>query len=288
MGRQPKRELVPKVLEVAKHFESFRPYSYPDPASPLGKATRGMKLRWGFRRAQDILETLPEKLQVLDGSPWTIGYGHTGGGTVKPSMGPWTEEQALKRLDIDLDEAQLHVEKLVKYPINAHQYGALCLLMMNTGPKPWLNSNLLRTINAGELDKVPEILKKWNKARNRDTGQLEPWPGLTRRRIAEADLWLTPVEVPEEIEEELPEDSQAPEPAEPKPLMKSRTVAGSTVATVGTAGAAATEQLEQIRGLSEPLVEASEIMKWVFIGATLVGIALIVYARIELWRKEKG
>lgn len=287
MARQPKRELPAKALEVAKEFESFRAYAYPDPASQLAKQTRGMRLRWGFRPAEEIFQQFPH-LRQLDGSPWTVGYGHTAGGTLDPNTGPWSHEQALRRLDIDMDEAQLHVERLVKYPINANQYGALCLLMMNTGPKPWIGSNLLKTVNAGELDKVPEILKKWNKARNKVTGKLEPMTGLTRRRVAEAELWLTPTEAEQEGIEELPDDSQAPEPAEPKPLSQSRTVAGSTVATIGTAGAAATEQLEQIRGLSEPLVQTSEIMKWVFIGATLIGIALIVYARLDQWRKEKG
>lgn len=299
MAHKPARVLPDIALNAAKEFEAFRPFAYPDPASPLAKATRGMKLGWGFKWAPEILDVLPSALRGLDGAPWTIGFGHTRSGTLPITVGRWTEANALLQLDIDMDEAQLYVEKLVKFPINDNQYGALCMLMMNTGPKAWPTSNLLKTINAGELTKVPEILKKWDKARNRDTGKLEPMAGLTRRRIAEALIWSTPVteakhkaaakEEQNLLEQKLLEqDSQRPEPSDSKPLRTSRTMAGSAAAAVGTAGTAASEQLEQIKGLAEPLMEISQVMKWVFIAATFIGIAAIVYARLDQWRKEKG
>lgn len=48
-------------------------------------------------------------------------------------------------------------------------------------------STLLRKLNAGDYDSVPEQLMRWNKARV--GGKMVPVQGLTNRRAAEAGLW---------------------------------------------------------------------------------------------------
>ncbi len=62
-----------------------------------------------------------------------------------------------------------------------------------------------------------------------------------------------------------------------KSLQASRTVKGGQVASVGVVGAALSDIASQVA----PLADYSEIIKWVFLGLTLTGVALTVWARID-------
>lgn len=66
-----------------------------------------------------------------------------------------------------------------------------------------------------------------------------------------------------------------------KPLSQSRTVKGGQAATVGVVGSVAAEAASQI----EPLVAYSDVLKWVFVGLTLLGIGVTIYARWDDRRK---
>jgi hypothetical protein len=68
-----------------------------------------------------------------------------------------------------------------------------------------------------------------------------------------------------------------------KSLAKSRTVQGASVATVGVSLAAA-ESVEQLKTHIEPLVGYSDNMKVIFLLISLLGIALVFYAR---WSDRK-
>lgn len=67
-----------------------------------------------------------------------------------------------------------------------------------------------------------------------------------------------------------------------KSLQASRTIKGGQVASVGVAGTALSDAANQLA----PLADYSETLKWVFIGLTVAGIALTVWARID--DKNKG
>lgn len=66
-----------------------------------------------------------------------------------------------------------------------------------------------------------------------------------------------------------------------KPLSQSRTVKGSQAATAGVVGSVAAEAASQI----EPLVAYSDVLKWMFVGLTLLGIGVTIYARWDDRRK---
>ena len=61
---------------------------------------------------------------------WTIGYGHTDG--VTPGMSI-SEKQAEKYLKDDLAAAGEQVGRLVKVPLNNHQFAALASFVFNVG-----------------------------------------------------------------------------------------------------------------------------------------------------------
>ena len=121
-----------------------------------------------------------------------IGYGQTkiNGATV--SMGQYiTQAQA----DLALEQELYHIQKLVKSHIrvelNPYQLGALTSLVYNAGTRVLTNSTLARKLNAGDYAGAAREFPRWNKANQ--GGRLVAFPGLTKRRLAEQKLFLTPV-----------------------------------------------------------------------------------------------
>ena len=111
---------------------------------------------------------------------WTIGYGHTKG--VKPNM-EITKEEAEKMLKEELPEYEGYVEKCVEVPLSQNEFDALVCWVYNLGPTNLLQSTLLKVLNQGQKEKVPEQIKRWNKAGGIVLN------GLVRRREAEALLF---------------------------------------------------------------------------------------------------
>ena len=109
---------------------------------------------------------------------WTIGYGHTK--DVEEGE-KWSEEKADFMLWRELeDEYEHYVNALVRVPLNQCQFDALCSWVYNLGPANLKRYSLLRFLNEGKYDEVPNQIKRWNKAGGKVLA------GLTRRREAEA------------------------------------------------------------------------------------------------------
>ncbi len=111
---------------------------------------------------------------------WTIGYGHIKGVQEGDVI---TEQQADEMLVEELYEYENYINTLVNVPLNQNQYDALVSWVYNLGSSNLQASTLLKVLNAGDYDNVPEQIMRWNKAGGK---VLE---GLTRRRQAEADLF---------------------------------------------------------------------------------------------------
>ena len=111
---------------------------------------------------------------------WTIGYGHTKG--VEPGD-EWSEDHANHMLEVELEEYEGYVSKYVTAPLGQNQFDALVSWTYNLGGGNLSASTMLKVLNAGEYDEVPNQMLRWNKAGGK---VLE---GLTRRRQAEADMF---------------------------------------------------------------------------------------------------
>ena len=136
-------------LELIKHFEGC-------PTDDEGNAV-------AYQDAVDV---------------WTIGYGHT---KDVQEGDKWSKEKADFMLWRELeDEYEEYVNNYVHVPITQQQFDALCSWVYNLGPSNLKRSTLLRKLNNGDYDEVPQQIKRWNKAGGK---VLE---GLTRRREAEA------------------------------------------------------------------------------------------------------
>ena len=112
---------------------------------------------------------------------WTIGYGHT---KDVQEGDKWTKEKADFMLWRELeDEYEEYINNYVHVPLNQNQFDALCSWVYNLGPSNLKKSSLLRKLNNGDYEEVPQQIKRWNKAGGK---VLE---GLVRRREAEALLF---------------------------------------------------------------------------------------------------
>lgn len=114
---------------------------------------------------------------------WTIGYGHTCG--VRQGQ-RCTEAQAEAWLVEDIRDAERTVDYLIKAPLTDNQRGALVSFVFNVGAGNFRASTLLKKLNIRDYDGAADEFRRWNKAGGKVLA------GLTRRRDAEAALFLSP------------------------------------------------------------------------------------------------
>ena len=198
---------------------------------------------------------------------WTCGWGSTKG---VRSGTTWTRQEAEERLMADIEEHEHIVKQYVTVPLTQSQYDALVSFVYNLGGGNFRSSTLLKKLNQGLYDEVPEQLMRWNKARV--DGKLTPLKGLTRRRSAEAAIFAAEAKLPSEAGG--PIGPQKIEAAAQKPLTKSKTMAGAGIAGAATALGEITPQIEA-------LVPYSDSMKTIFLLCAIGGIALAAYARFK-------
>ena len=132
----------------------------------LIKTIEGLRLR-AYRDAKGV---------------WTIGYGHTKG--VRRGM-TCTRRQAAQWLREDVASAEAAVTRLVTRRLRQCQFDALVSFVFNIGAGAFRRSTLRRVVNAGDHAYVPRELTRWVHAGGR------PLLGLARRRVVEADLYLS-------------------------------------------------------------------------------------------------
>ncbi len=118
---------------------------------------------------------------------WTIGYGHTsaaGPPLVEPGM-KMSREEAERVLAADIATFAKGVRGELTRELAPQQFSAIVSFAYNAGLGAFRRSSLLRAVNEGRLDSVPQKLMLWVRAGGRVL------PGLVRRRRAEADLFMS-------------------------------------------------------------------------------------------------
>ena len=138
-------EISQAGIDLIKEFEGCKLEAYPDPGSGA--------------------------------APWTIGVGHTKGVLRGDVI---TQQQADEFLRQDLRWVERAVNRYVEEKIAQHQYDALCSFVFNVGEFAFMNSTLLRKLNAGDKAGALAEFGKWTKASGKELA------GLVRRRAAEA------------------------------------------------------------------------------------------------------
>ncbi|MGL6343405.1 MAG: lysozyme [Waterburya sp.] len=148
--------VLPATIDLVKTFEGFRSSAYMD--------TNGLPV---------------------------IGYGQTKVNGQTVSIGQYiTQAEADAALEQELYFIQRLVMTRVQVELNPHQLGALTSLVYNTGVGLLYDSTLISKLNTGDYAGAAEEFPRWNKADQ--GGVLVELLGLTRRRLAEQKLFLTP------------------------------------------------------------------------------------------------
>lgn len=113
----------------------------------------------------------------------TIGYGSTGSHVSAGMI--ITKEQAEQLLKKDLERFEKGVSELVRVSLNQNQFDALVSFSFNLGFGNLKSSTLLKKLNASDYIGASKEFERWNRAGGKVLN------GLTRRRIAERDLFLS-------------------------------------------------------------------------------------------------
>ena len=111
---------------------------------------------------------------------WTIGYGHTKGVFEGQTI---QKAEADEMLVEEMDEYEKAVNDAVTISIDQCMYDALVSWTYNLGPTNLKNSGMLKVLNQGRYDLVPDEMRRWNKANG------IVLDGLIKRREAEAQLF---------------------------------------------------------------------------------------------------
>lgn len=194
---------------------------------------------------------------------WTIGYGHTGPEVVEGLT--ITKAKAREYLAEDLRTAASRISANVKREVidalTENQYAALLSFVFNVGANPkW---TLWKRLNARQFDQVPLELIKFVNAGGKKVD------GLVRRRTDEIRVWSE--NEPGSTSEPQPSsvtrrEETPPTPAEPKPIVQSKTIwTASSVAAVGVIQGAT-----QVQAIAAPQATNHELI------AKLVGLCSLV------------
>ena len=240
------------------------------------------------------------------GGVWTIGWGHTGPDVVEGLV--ITLEQARFYLRADAAHAVRRLELAVGLPalsadvLTEHEYAALISFAFNLGVGPlppkagW---EIWRDVKAGRLGQVAAEMMRFDKVRDRKTGQLHEVPGLVHRRSAEVMLWKTadvaasaaviaaaPVQAPPSS---FTRDADTPPtPASPKPLEQASlaTKIAAGVTTLGAGAATLQASAEQLRDAIQPYVDQVHMLETITT-VLIVGIAALTAVQIGIHAFQK-
>lgn len=195
---------------------------------------------------------------------WTIGFGFTKDVKQGDKM---TRSEAATRLKVELVEYEQGVLNACTTPPNENEFSAMVCFAFNVGVAGFRKSSVLKSHNRGDKQAAARAFGLWNKAGGKTL------PGLTRRRMAEAALYLEPVAIdevhmPQAIDEERPMTAST--------INRAGVVAGGT-ATV----AAVSETIQTVNGLKHGV---SELGDWL-VPALLV--AVVALAGYIVWERLK-
>lgn len=152
----------------------------------------------GLRLVKDFESCRTEAYQDMVGV-WTIGYGHTEGVKEGDTI---TLNKAHTLLSEELEDYAVDVAFACTSKPNDNELAAMTSLAYNVGITGFRKSTVLKCHNRGDKDAAARAFAMWNKAGGKVV------KGLSRRRAAEAALYLTPadgeLEMPQQVDGEKP------------------------------------------------------------------------------------
>lgn len=211
----------------------------------------------------------------IPSDPWTIGYGTIRG--VKPGD-VITRAEAERRLRHELVEYERAVERATGGNATQPQFDALVSFAYNVGVKGMAGSTVIKRHNAGDHQAAARAFGLWNKAGGK------VWPGLTRRRAAEAALYLTPDPASQPVENIK---YAMPAEVEPERSLAQSEISRASVVTGGTAAVATVAEVT--RSVADIKYGMDSLMDWIVPVLLAVVVGLSVYIFVQRRRqREQG
>lgn len=206
---------------------------------------------------------------------WTIGYGSTKGVKQGDRITMYDAKERLKR---ELAEYEQGVLSALTVQPNENEFSACVVLAYNIGVAGFKNSSVVKAHNRGDKEAAARAFNLWNKATV--GGVKKTLPGLTRRRMAEANLYLTPVEQFGAEPEPLPQAIEPERPMTASTINRASVVAGST-ATI----AATTEVINTVNGLKNGVESLGGWLVPALLVAVVGLCAYVVWERVRQRRE---
>lgn len=199
------------------------------------------------------------------GKVWTIGWGFTKSVKEGDTM---TRDEADSRLAEELLEYVGPIKKACNLPLTENQLAAMACLAWNIGVAGFLRSTVLKAHNRGDYDAAARAFALWNKSGGKVVR------GLTRRRAAEAELYLTPTTertdpMPQRVD---PESS----------LSRSPIVAGSSITAGVSVLGVASETSYQVKTIKDNL---GDWLPWAMLLVAVGGAGWAIWNR---WKQREG
>lgn len=207
---------------------------------------------------------------------WTIGYGFTKGVQKGDRI---TREEADRRLREELDTYERGVTKACQIQPNQNQFDALVCFAFNVGVAGMSKSSVIKAHNREDYQAAARAFGLWNKAGGK------VWPGLTRRRTAEAALYLEPMpdEVLEPVEgpiDEMPQRVDEERPMTASTINRAGAVAGGTAAVATVT--------ETVRTVSDLKYSVASLGDWLVPGLLVITMLACGYLIYERVKQRKG
>lgn len=118
---------------------------------------------------------------------WTIGFGSTKGVRKGDKI---TMERAEELLAEDVKRFEVHVNEMVEVPLTQYQFDALLSFTFNLGQGTLSRSTLLKKLNEGLYEDVPDQILRYHYAGGKDCHlPSSNCYGIVRRRKAEAVMF---------------------------------------------------------------------------------------------------
>lgn len=269
------RAISAKGVDFIKGFESFVPYVYDDKIP----AVKGKYREW---KGEPVKGTL------------TIGYGHTNAAKhpLKIKQGlKVTEKEACDILDVDIDDVEASVNRMVKVPLTQGQFDALVSLTFNMGEGNLSKSSLLAKLNRKDYDGARAAFDLYVKSK----GKTER--GLVRRRDGEQALWdarYDDVPEPTEAVEHPAQVDKEPGPVATLAKSKIAQGAGAGIAVEsGDAVSTITDTLDKVAqvkdgaaraGVLDYLTALATNPRFLIAVAVIIVLGLVIYWR---WRDHR-
>ena len=206
----------------------------------------------------------------------TIGYGFIEGVSLGDTM---TQYEAQQRMGRELVKYERGVSAACKIAPNQNQFDALACFAFNVGVAGMAGSSVIKAHNRGDKQAAARAYSLWNKAGGR------VFAGLTRRRAAEAALYLEPVsdDVSDPVHGSalpMPQKVDGETPLTSSPINKASVIAGATAAI-----ASASEIVGAVNNFKRGFADLSDWAIPVLLVATMAAAGFVIWQR---WQQRRG